>query len=416
MYFIKLSIFRTVFNLSLILRSINQTEFYMLFPIRILVIEDSVVDLQLILRELRKGGFEPETIRVESAEAMKAALESSEWDLILSDYSLPQFDAPAALKLLRVTQKDIPFIVISGEVGEEVAVRLMKEGAGDYINKNNLTRLCPAIRRELEEAETRKLKGKSETLTQQMQIQLEEKNVNLNKLLDEKNQFLGVAAHDLRNPIGVIENFSNILLDNSIGALNDDQRKFVTHINKSSIFLMNLLEDLLDVSAIESGTLSLRKESFDFIVLLEEVLEGACVHARRKNINLKIIEDDKKPIHLLADKNKLYQVLNNLIENAIKYSPNDALVEVSCTSTESDLRLEVKDEGVGIPEDELDHLFQPFYRACNKPTNGEKRTGLGLFITKRIIDAHKGNLKVESENGCGSTFTFSIPIDSRSLR
>ena len=140
----------------------------MFLPLRALIIEDSEDDLMLVLRELRRGGFEPEYLQVEAAESMAQALEEQEWDIILSDYSLPSFSAPAALKLLKISSVNIPFIVISGNVGEEIAVQLMQYGCNDYINKGNLTRLCPAIQRELEETKTKKLHKASEALTERL--------------------------------------------------------------------------------------------------------------------------------------------------------------------------------------------------------------------------------------------------------
>ena len=137
----------------------------MFLPIRVLILEDFEDDCLLILRELRRGGFEPSHLMVQTASAMETALKIDDWDIILSDYSMPNFSAPAALKLLRQSKKDIPFIVVSGNVGEVVAVQLMQYGAADYINKDNLSRLCPAIQRELNEARIRKERKESETIT-----------------------------------------------------------------------------------------------------------------------------------------------------------------------------------------------------------------------------------------------------------
>jgi len=140
----------------------------MFLPIRVLIIEDSEDDCLLLLRELRRGGFEPTHLRIETAPAMETALELNEWDIILSDYSMPNFTAPAALKQLKKTQKDIPFIVVSGNVGEVVAVQLMQYGAVDYVNKDNLSRLCPAMQRELNEHRLRKEQKESAKITDRL--------------------------------------------------------------------------------------------------------------------------------------------------------------------------------------------------------------------------------------------------------
>src|SRR5436189_882877 len=125
--------------------------------LRVLVVEDSEVDTMLLMRELRRAGFEPESQRVETAEAMTAALDEGEWDLILSDYALPQFGGAAALSIFQGKNLDVPFIMVSGALGEERAVEMMKAGAHDYVLKHNLVRLAPAVRRELDAAEQRRL-------------------------------------------------------------------------------------------------------------------------------------------------------------------------------------------------------------------------------------------------------------------
>lgn len=140
----------------------------MFLPIRILIIEDCEDDVMLVLRELRRGGFEAEFLQVETAEDMANALNDEKWDIVLSDYTLPSFSAPAALKVLRESSICIPFIVISGNVGEEIAVQLMQYGSNDYINKNNLTRLCPAIQRELKEFKAKKHHQASEIFTEHL--------------------------------------------------------------------------------------------------------------------------------------------------------------------------------------------------------------------------------------------------------
>ena len=140
----------------------------MFLPIRVLILEDQKDDCLLILRELRRGGFEPEHLLVETESAMTTALTIDSWDIILSDYTMPQFSAPAALKTLKKSKKDIPFIVVSGEVGEITAVQLMQHGASDYVNKNNLSRLCPAIQRELNDQRIRKQRQESEAVTNRL--------------------------------------------------------------------------------------------------------------------------------------------------------------------------------------------------------------------------------------------------------
>lgn len=249
------------------------------------------------------------------------------------------------------------------------------------------------------------------TVQRKLHKSLEEKNQTLEKTVAEKNHLLGIAAHDMRNPIGMIQNFAQILMTESIGALNEDQTEFVNRIHQSAVFMAGLLEDLLDLSSIESGTMNLRKEEFRFGDLMKDILLANYIHAQEKNISLEVNCDDCNELRLTADKRKFHQVFHNLIDNAIKYSPENTTVNIVANKSEKHFDFSVKDHGVGIPEEDLASLSQPFFRARNKPTGGEKSTGLGLYITNRIIEAHGGTLKVDSQNGKGSVFTVEIPIN-----
>lgn len=248
------------------------------------------------------------------------------------------------------------------------------------------------------------------TRQRELQNSLQEKYEIIKKTMDEKNRLLGIAAHDMRNPIGIIQNFAQILLTESIGSLNEDQKEFVSRIYQSSVFTMGLLEDMLDFSTIESGTMQLSKELFRFDDLLNEVLVANKIYAQEKEISLNINTASIEKTQLCADKRKLNQVLHNLINNAIKYSPTHSQVNINANITDDKLIFSVEDQGVGIPKEDLDNLFQPFYRAKNKPTAGEKATGLGLFITKSIVEAHHGTLHVNSVDGNGSIFSVDFPL------
>jgi len=250
------------------------------------------------------------------------------------------------------------------------------------------------------------------TVQRNLQHQLETKNTELQQTNEAKNRFLGIAAHDLRNPIGLVGNFSQILLESNIGSLNETQKEFLSKTYNLSQYMLGLLEDLLDISSIESGTMELKKESFRFLELVNDLMFSNESFADTKNIKLNILCNIEKEFRIYADRRKLQQIFHNLIDNAIKYSPADSIVEITMRLENNVLTTIVRDNGVGIPKDDLNQLFKPFFRAHNKPTNKEKSTGLGLFIVKRIIDAHNGVISVESEDGVGSIFKVTIPVES----
>lgn len=240
------------------------------------------------------------------------------------------------------------------------------------------------------------------------QRELAKSNNELTRLNDQKNQFLGMAAHDLRNPLDVILNYSEFLLEDAAPALRAEQVKFIETIRSSSEFMLRLVENLLDIAKIESGKLELDLERIDLAILAERNVALNQVLASRKDIEVRF-HGPGEPLEMVADPVKLEQVLNNLIGNAVKFSPSGNAVDVHVTVGADAVTLSVEDRGPGVPADELDKLFRPFERTRVRSTAGEKGTGLGLAIVKRIVEGHRGSIRVESEAGRGSTFHVTLP-------
>lgn len=241
-----------------------------------------------------------------------------------------------------------------------------------------------------------------------IQRELARKNAELSHLNEVKNQFLGMAAHDLRNPLHVISTYSEFLLDDLSSKLDSEQFDFLTTIHDQSQFMARLINDLLDVATIESGKLQLDLQPVDLIKLTENNLVRNRMIAARKEITL--ILDTSPVLPLLLDPTKIEQVLDNLITNAIKFSPPGSQVFIRIQPAKKEILLTVQDEGPGIPADEVEKLFKPFQRTSVKSTAGEKSTGLGLAIIKRIVEGHGGQIWLKSQVGTGSTFFVSLPI------
>ena len=242
-----------------------------------------------------------------------------------------------------------------------------------------------------------------------LQRELTRKNIELERLNALKNKFLGMAAHDLRNPIGVIMGFSDYLLENLENKLSEDQIKMLNTIQHSSEFMLHLLEDLLDIAAIESGKLLLVLQKTDLQKLVVENANLNAVIAAKKNIHIQVETHGSIP-EVKIDVNKIEQVMNNLISNAIKYSIPETLIQVNISLDDGFIIVAVTDQGQGIPTDEMEKLFKPFQRTSVRATGGEKSTGLGLSIVRNIVIGHGGNIWVKSMVGEGSTFFFSLPI------
>jgi len=245
-----------------------------------------------------------------------------------------------------------------------------------------------------------------------LQRELAKKNVELEKLNALKNQFLGIAAHDLRSPLSHVLTYSDFLLDEAGKALNEEHREFLAIIRSSSEFMLQLVNNLLDVAKIESGRLELHLQPMDLIALVKRNVGLNRVLAAKKGIAIAFNHDDS-PIEVLADAERLEQVLNNLLGNAIKFSPPDSTIEVRIVRRDESAVISVQDRGAGIPEEEKHKLFQPFTRTSVKGTGGEKGTGLGLAIVKKIVVEHQGEVWVESAPGLGSTFCLSLPLGQK---
>lgn len=242
------------------------------------------------------------------------------------------------------------------------------------------------------------------------QRELVKKNAELDRLNQQKNQFLGIAAHDLRNPLEVILMYSQFLLEDAKDVLEEEQIDFINTIRSSSSFMLNLVNNFLDYSKIEAGKLELELSKVDLKKLIEENVKRNQILAERKEIQIDFTAEDEIPLMLL-DESKIEQVLNNLIGNAVKFSSHNDIIKICLQKRDSDVVIKVEDNGPGISADEAEKLFHPFEKGKNKATAGEKSTGLGLAIVKRIVEGHGGKISVESEAGKGSVFLFSLPLN-----
>jgi signal transduction histidine kinase len=218
-----------------------------------------------------------------------------------------------------------------------------------------------------------------------------------------------MAAHDLRTPLSVISSYAEFLDEEAAQRLTDEEIHFVRVIRRTGNFLLRMVNELLDVSSIEAGRLELRPSRADLGELLRSTVSLTTPIASAKRIELRVVcQDEVDPF--VFDRDRVEQVLHNLLGNAVKFSEEGGRVEIRLTSRGRDAWVHVEDEGVGIPEHLLPLVFQPFGKAGRPGTAGEESTGLGLAIVRRIVEAHGGVVEVESGAGVGSTFGFSLPV------
>ncbi|MGD0207593.1 MAG: response regulator [Verrucomicrobiota bacterium] len=375
--------------------------------LRALIADDSENDVLLLLRVLRKAGYEPVYERVWTAPAMKAALQRQAWDIVISDYEMPNFGGFEALQLLKESGHDLPFILVSAVISEETAVAAMKAGAHDYIMKRNLARLAPAIERELREAQTRVARKAAEAALRQSEEQLRQV-----QKIEAMGRLAAGVAHDFNNILTAITGHSEFLL-RQLDA-DDPRRKNAEQIEKAAYRAAGLTRQLLIFS---------RKQ-----VIEPRVLNLNAVILNIKKMLCRLIGEDIEfctlldPAagHIKADPGQIEQVIMNLAVNARDAMPAGGKLTVTTANTTLDknhlkkfpdmgagdyVMLAIADTGTGMSEEVKAHLFEPFF--TTKPSG--KGTGLGLATCFGIVKQNTGHIDVHSELGSGTTFKIYFP-------
>ena len=507
-------------------------------PVLILYLEDDPRDAELVRDKLQQAFMACE-LRVASDRAeYEAALAQTRFDLILSDYKLPNYDGMAALALARAQQPDVPFILISGTLGEEAAVDCALRGATDYLLKQWLDRLVPAVLRALAEAEERRKRREAEESVRASELQyrrlfetaqdgilildaetgmvvdvnpflvellgfsraeflgkkvwelgffkdiaanqdhfaeLQQKDyiryedkpleaadgrrigvefvsnvyqvdhkkvmqcnirditarkrseeklrlageelLRANRSLVERNteiqNFYHTLSHELKTPLTSAREFISILIDGLAGPVNETQLEYLGIAKESCDQLRLYINDLLDVTRLETGKMSIEFHPVALAALVEHVVNTLAPAAKGKNLRLSYdCQPDLPDVPL--DQQRIAQVLTNLATNALKFTPAGGQIHISVSApaaTPEYLQVAVRDTGRGIPGDQLDLIFNRLHQAHPNDAMAESRSGLGLglYICKELVQLHGGRIWAESELGQGSTFSFTIP-------
>ena len=324
--------------------------------------------------------------------------------VILQDLIMPGVDGLDLLKQYRASPATMntPVIVLSTKEDPKIKALAFELGANDYLVKlPDRVELVARIR------------FQSQFFLNQIQrdeayAALSLLNQKLGEADAAKNRFLGMAAHDLRNPLVVVRGFAEFLRDGSIGPLTAEQLDLVATIHASSCAMLKLVNELLDVAVIEAGELKLELEPHDVAALIEESVYLAGFEAAKKQTRIVFA-----PLGVLPpvplDAGKMKQVIDNLLSNAVKYSPPDSTVTVELHVRDGQCGFSVMDQGPGIPEKERGRLFKDFGRLSSVPTGGETSTGLGLAICRKIMEAHHGAILAENLPGGGCAFRVTLP-------
>ncbi len=240
-------------------------------------------------------------------------------------------------------------------------------------------------------------------------LELESRNREIERANQMKTEFLASMSHELRTPLHTIIGFSELLAEEIEGPLNTKQRRFIGHIHTDSLHLLELINDILDISRIESGRLELRREVFDFAAAIDETVSSVRPQASAKSIELEMRRP--APATIFADRLRIKQVLLNLLSNALKFTPDGGRIVVEAAMRVGFLEVSVSDTGIGIPKDRHEAVFDKFYQLGATTRGVREGTGLGLAITKALVAEHGGRIWLESEPGKGSRFTFTIGLE-----
>src|SRR5579885_385986 len=237
--------------------------------------------------------------------------------------------------------------------------------------------------------------------------ELEARNREIERADRLKSEFVASMSHELRTPLHTIIGFAELLAEELEGPLNEKQKRFVGHIHKDSLHLLELINDILDLSRIESGRLDLRKETFDIANAVEEAMATIRPQAVAKSLRL---EWTGPGIPLEADRLRFKEVLFNLLTNAVKFTPEGGCIRVGAAVQGGMAEISVSDTGIGIAAEEHAAIFDKFYQAGSTTRGVKEGTGLGLAIAKQLVEAHGGRIRVESAPGQGSRFSFTMPL------
>jgi signal transduction histidine kinase len=360
----------------------------------LLIVDDHEENAKMVELYLKRKNIKA-IISNNGASAIELA-RSAKPDLILLDIMMPEMDGIETAKAIQaqIESADIPIIFLTAKSSSEDVIKGLQLGAVDYISKPfNAMELIARVETHL------KMKDYKD--------QIIEKNKQLEKLSVERNEFLGIAAHDLKNPIYNISMLAKVIKEEDLNKAEIDE--FADDILKTSERMLELIKNLLDFNAIEQGKININLEKTDICELALAVADNYKERAAIKGISIIADNSGALPVFANADRSAFIQILDNLISNAVKYSPFDKKIFLNIGASDQICYVSVKDEGPGLSDEDQKKLFGKFARLTPQPTGDEHSNGLGLSIVKKYAQLMNGDIRVETKLGEGCDFILELP-------
>lgn len=360
----------------------------------ILIVDDNPNNLKVLAGVLMGKGYDFRLAK--SGQLALNILEKTKPDLILLDIQMPEMDGFETCRRIKEDDENvkIPIIFLTANTDSESIEKAFKSGGVDYVTKPfNADELLARIKTHI------KLKAQTEELELQNRT---------------KDKFFSIISHDLKNPMGAILGFSELLREDFSELEPAKVESYIKYIHESAKFTLKILQDLLDWSRIQGGSMKSVKSKFNFSQLLIENIEGYVPHALAKKINFQSNFDENLIVD--ADEKMISTVIRNLISNAIKFTPNGGNIIISSEEKiingKKIIETEVRDTGVGIKEEDIENLFKIGQNYNSVGTNDEKGTGLGLILCKEFLNQNNGEIRVESQLNVGSSFIFTLESEN----
>ncbi len=379
-------------------------------PVKILLIEDDVAEARL-LHEILKN-FNLTLFSLTHVKRLQAGLErlkEDHFDVILLDLTLPDSQGLGSLEILVDRNPHLPIVVLTNTNDDRLAIEAVRQGAQDYLVKRQIN--IDVLVRSLQYAiERQRVSDLLRETNENLVTQIKQKTAELMKAKEInqlQSELVSMFSHDFRSPLTTVLSCAE-LLQNKSDRLSEEKKVYLFQmLRNASKNMVQLLDEVLLVGRTDSGTLECKLSELDLEGFCRQLVEELQINADKKHIKL-IFSGDRQLKASLWDANLLRHILGNLLANAIKYSPEQSKVEFELISNEQQVIFRIQDWGIGIPQRDLQNLFEPFHRASN--VGKTPGTGLGLAIVKSCVETHKGQIEVDSEVNVGTTVIVTLPV------